>query len=825
MSTMTVALYARVSSEQQAQAHTIDSQLAALRERIAQDGAQLSPQHEFIDQGYSGSTLIRPALERLRDAVAAGEIERLYVHSPDRLARKYAYQVMLVDECQRAGVTIAFLNRALGNSPEDELLLQVQGMIAEYERAKMLERSRRGKRHRAQQGAVNVLSGAPYGYRYVSVADGGGQARYEIDAEQAQVVRRIFDWVGRQRLSLADVCRRLADEATASPRGKGWWDRTTVWGLLKNPAYRGQAAFGKTHAGDLRPRLRAQRGRTLTPRSGRSTYDVPAVEWLSIPVPALVSEALFDAVQTQLEENRRRARCNERGAKYLLQGLLVCACCGYAYYGKPISPSARKHRPREYAYYRCIGSDACRFGGQRLCHNKQLRTDRLEQAVWAEVCRLLEDPQRLAHEYGRRLDAVQTPPGEADAAVLERQMAKVRQGVARLIDGYAEGYLEKTEAEPRIRRFRERLQALEAQAEQVRTQARQEADLQLVIGRLEVFSAQVSAGLEQLDWIGRRDLIRTLVKRVEIEPECIRVVFRIDEDPPPSGPDSGLHHCCRRKWPALRRAHLAGLDVLTDQHPGAQVAPDQAQQPLVGDGSSQQAHQHVVIDRVEELGQIEVHRDASATLHVGLHLPDRLMCIAARSKAEARIREPRIEDRREHLGDGLLDHTVCDRGNSEHAFAAVGFGDFHPSHRLRPVSPALDPRAQRRPVFARMGGEVLHGHAVDARRSLVGLHPFPRARQVVSGQHRGKQVLGCRCFVLVQGSVRAGRRRIFPGRGRRCGRGRQRRNRSEPRPSQRGIRRHTRHSDSPAKEALRLWHAVRRSVTDPRAEVPYVDPR
>jgi site-specific DNA recombinase len=545
MSTTTVALYARVSSEQQAQTHTIDSQLAALRERIAQDRQHLLPEHEFIDRGYSGSTLLRPALERLRDAVAAGEIERLYVHSPDRLARKYAYQVMLVDECQRAGVTIVFLNRALDQSPEDELLLQVQGMIAEYERAKMLERSRRGKRHRAQQGEVNVLSGAPYGYRYVSVAEGGGQARYEIDPQQAQVIRRIFDWVGRERLSLNDVCRRLKSEAIASPRGKSWWDRTTVWGLLKNPAYRGQAAFGKTHADTLRHRLREQRGRTMTPRSGRSTYDVPASQWLTIPVPSLVSEALFDAVQVQLEENRQRARSGQRGVRYLLQGLLVCACCGYAYYGKAISPSARKHHTRNYAYYRCIGNDAYRFGGHRLCQNKQLRTDRLEQAVWGEVCRLLEDPRRVAGEYQRRLDAVQAPPGQADAAVLERQMAKVQQGIARLIDGYAEGYLDKTEAEPRIRRFKERLHTLEVQAEQARTQARLEANLQLVIGRLEEFSAQVSDGLEQLDWHGRRDLIRTLVKRVEIEPERVRVVFRVDEDSPPPGQGSVLQRCCR----------------------------------------------------------------------------------------------------------------------------------------------------------------------------------------------------------------------------------------------------------------------------------------
>ena len=136
----------------------------------------------------------------------------------------------------------------------------------------------------------------------------------------------------------------------------------------------------------------------------------------------------------------RRARSTERGVKYLLQCLLVCACCGYAYYGKPISPSARKGRPRAYAYYRCIGSDAHRFAGQRLCYNKQVRTDRLEQAVWQEVCRLLEDPHRLAEEYQRRLKAVQAPPGEADLALVEKQIARLRQGIVRLIDAYDASY-------------------------------------------------------------------------------------------------------------------------------------------------------------------------------------------------------------------------------------------------------------------------------------------------------------------------------------------------------------------------------------------------
>jgi site-specific DNA recombinase len=159
--TVRVALYARVSSERQAESNTIASQLAALRQRIQRDGFALEEELTFVDDGCSGRTLIRPALERLRDQVASGALDRLYLHSPDRLARQFAYQCVLVEEFQHAGVAVVFLNHALGRSPEDDLLLQVQGVIAEYERAKISERSRRGKLHAAHAGRVNVLSAAP----------------------------------------------------------------------------------------------------------------------------------------------------------------------------------------------------------------------------------------------------------------------------------------------------------------------------------------------------------------------------------------------------------------------------------------------------------------------------------------------------------------------------------------------------------------------------------------------------------------------------------------------------------------------------------------
>ena len=548
MSQQQVAIYARVSSKQQADEGTVESQLAALQQRVEQDGFHLCEELTFVDEGYSGANLIRPALERLRDLVALKGLDRLYVHSPDRLARKYAYQVLLVDEFQRAGVEVIFLNRELSETPEDELLLQVQGIIAEYERAKILERSRRGKRHAAQTGHVSVLSGAPYGYRYVTKDEGPGQARYQVVPEEARVVQLIFQWIGLERVSIGEVCRRLQKAGVRTYTGKTTWDRSVIWGMLKNPAYKGTAAFGKTHAGPMAPRLRPQRAHPEQPRRPVSITSVPEEDWVFIPVPALVDEALFDAVQLQLEENRKRARQSKRGARYLLQGLLVCAHCQYAYYGKPVSRKSAKGQVRDYAYYRCIGTDAYRFGGERICDNIQVRTDMLDQLVWHEVCTLLEEPQRLEQEYQRRLHAP-SQEGE-DLAALEVRIVKVRRGVARLIDSYAEGFIEKQEFEPRIRRLRQRLANLQAQAQQITDEVARQAELRLIITRLEQFALKVSGGLAEADWSTKRELIRTLVKRVEIGKEEVNVVFRVASDPFDLGPERGsLQHCWRGAIP------------------------------------------------------------------------------------------------------------------------------------------------------------------------------------------------------------------------------------------------------------------------------------
>src|SRR5215831_4524187 len=537
MKKLAVAIYARVSSDQQAQAQTIASQVAALRTRVAADDCVLLPECEFIDEGYSGATLVRPGLERLRDLSANGGIERLYVHSPDRLARKYAYQVLLIDEFQRMGIEVVFLNRELSRSPE-------------YERAKILERSRRGKRHAAQVGSVNVLCGAPYGYRYVSKHEGGGSARYDIIEDEARVVRQVFTWIGQERLSIGEVCRRLQRAEERTRTGRTQWDRSVVWGILKNPAYKGTAAFGKTRTGPLRPRLRAQRNGSLQPRRAVSDYAVAREEWVFIPVPALIEEALYEAVQDQLAENRRRARQSQRGARYLLQGLLVCKVCGYAYYGKPLSPSTRKHRPRAYAYYRCVGTDGYRFGGQRVCANTQIRTDLVELAVWHEVCQLLQDPRRLEREYHRRGHARPRGAKWETPESLRAQVTKLQRGMAQLIDGYAEGLIEKVEFEPRLKRLKQRVTILEEQLQQLADAAVQQRELRLLIGQLEEFVTKVQRNLATADWEMKREMIRALVRRVEIDKQEVTVVFRVGPDSYGPCPEKkSSQHCWGRAQP------------------------------------------------------------------------------------------------------------------------------------------------------------------------------------------------------------------------------------------------------------------------------------
>ncbi|MFO0824593.1 MAG: recombinase family protein [Gemmataceae bacterium] len=538
-----VALYARVSSDQQAKDRTIDSQLHALRDRITQDRFAVADHLAFTDDGHSGSTLLRPALERLRDQIAAKTIDRLYVLSPDRLARKYAYQVLLLDEFKRSGVDVVFLNHALGSSPEEDLLLQVQGMIAEYERAKILERSRRGKLQAARRGSVNVLLQAPFGYRYLNRHEGAGEAALVIDETQAQVVRDIFQWVAEERCTLGEIARRLKQAGVASPSGKPTWSRGTLGAVLRNSTYQGTARYGKTRNGERRPQLRRMKGQSAVPKSAHSRYRTKPEEQITITVPAIVTPELFAAVRAQLQENKQRHRTSERGVTYMLQGLAVCALCDHAFYGKAVT-SVYKGKRSRYVYYRCVGCEPYRYGGEKVCDNRQVRSDKLEDAVWSDVRSLLGDRKRMEEEVRRRLSPQKETAREAER--VRDELRRGRAGLSRVLDAYENGLMERGEFEERVKRLRERVRELEGRVEEQTRALSESSRAEVLLGSLNRFATTVRDSLATANWTLKRDVIRGLVKRVEIDKEEIRVVYRIPPQPfrEKAGTDGGFLQLC-----------------------------------------------------------------------------------------------------------------------------------------------------------------------------------------------------------------------------------------------------------------------------------------
>jgi len=519
----TAAIYARVSSARQKKNETIASQTAALRSHAAGLGVELPEEWVFEDEGHSGATLLRPALERLRDLVASVGVDVVLCYSPDRLARKFAYQALLIEEFARAGTRVAFICGPRGDSPEDQLLVQFQGMFAEYEKAQLMERYRRGKTYRARAGAINVLGGAPFGYRYIRKTPDHG-ARYEIVDAEAALVAEMFRRYTDHGATIADLTRWLSDAGVPTRSGKTRWDRSVVWGMLRNPAYAGTAMFGKTQVAHQPAGLNrvARRAGRTTPRATK-TVDRPRQDWIAIPVPAIVSAETFARAARRLEDNKRFASRNSK-VPSLLQGLAACTCCGYGYYRTHTTTSAGN----KIYYYRCLGSDNYRYPGGRVCDNRPVRADYLDGVVWDHITGLLADPQLIRVEIDNRLaQARNSDPARKQRHRLELALAKASTSITRMIAAYAEQLITIDELRTRMPDLRARQTNLRNQLQALDTQlADRDAYLKLA-DNLENFLTQLQHNAATADVGERQRVLRLLVKNVLIGPERITIQHSI----------------------------------------------------------------------------------------------------------------------------------------------------------------------------------------------------------------------------------------------------------------------------------------------------------
>ncbi len=534
---MRVALYARVSTERQEERATVGSQLELLRAAARADDHDVVA--EFVDDGYSGARLDRPALDRLRDAAEAGALDAVLCLCPDRLARVYAYQVLILEELERFGVPVHFLDGpAPGDDPQAKLLVQVQGVIAEYERAKIAERYRRGKLHRARAGEVFFWK-VPYGYRRIA-AEPGRPARMEVFEPEAEIVRAIFAAHADNGDSIRQIAHDLHDRCIPSPTGKPIWGTSTLARLLANEAYIGRVYYNRRETIKVPGAPRGAR-RTKTRYRER-----PREEWITIPVPTIIDSDTFKRAQQVSRENPKWSPRGAEPGHWLLRGLIECGHCH-------VGCNCHKMRGRNGAlhrYYYCRNHDILRAGGEHLrCPERNIRADELDAYVFAQVRRALLEPAQLL--AGERAVITATPPNDDELigtqlAAIERKRDQAEHERGRLLDAYQADLLDLDEVTRRTATLTARRDQLAAEHAELTARRSELATENRVRRGLAGFAERTLAALDELDFDGRQRLLRLVVEKVRVTGWHVEIHLKIpitDDHPPtarePQPPETG----------------------------------------------------------------------------------------------------------------------------------------------------------------------------------------------------------------------------------------------------------------------------------------------
>jgi site-specific DNA recombinase len=501
---MRIALYARVSTSRQAQAQTIEQQLERLQAHVQAQGDTVAEQAVFRDAGYSGASLSRPGLDQLRDRAALAEFDRVVITAPDRLARKYVHQVLLLEELQGHGCTVEFVERPMSQDPHDQLLLQIRGAVAEYERTLICDRMRRGRLTRLRAGQLLPWSRAPFGYQ-LDPEHPRDPACLRLDAAAAALVQEMFAWYLEAGATVHRLALRLTQLGIPTPTGKPRWNVASVRGILKNPAYTGTASGNRTRIVEATHRKSA----LLPVGPGVSYRYRPREEWIGVPVPALISLDVFDRVQEKLAQNQQCSARNNTHFPYLLRALVSCGRCR-------LGTTARTMTPGGQAYYVCQGrSNALRRAQGQRCTARYIPGRALDDLVWQDLCAVLTEPEHLAVALRRARGGHWLPQElQARQSTLRHALIQLDTSLQRLLDAYLAGVLTLPVFERKQQELVRRQQALQSQQRQLDAVAQQHVTLSAVADSLEAFCAQVRDGLRATSFQQRRALVELLIDRV-----------------------------------------------------------------------------------------------------------------------------------------------------------------------------------------------------------------------------------------------------------------------------------------------------------------------
>jgi len=505
---MRVALYVRVSTDRQQQAQTIEQQVTQLHNYVAaHEGWTVAEEHVFRDDGHSGARLDRPGLDALRDHAARAAFDAVLVCAPDRLARNFVHQMVVMEELERHGVRVVFCDRPLSDDPHEQLVTQIRGAVAEYERTLIADRMRRGRQARLRSGQLLPWTRAPYGYR-LHPQRPRDPAAVQLDPVAAVVVQELFAAYAAGGVTLHGLAAQLTARRVPTPTGKPTWRPTTIRGLLTNPAYKGQAASGRLRTAPAR-----QRKSALEPiGKGVSTRAHPSEEWITVPVPALVTAEQFGLVARRLAANQRAAR-RSTTHPYLLRGLVSCGVCRLSCSGVTRTASDTRYR-----YYRCLGKMARVSSGRAsCCPARFIPASQLDELVWADLRAVLERPELVAQALERAHSGAWVPQElRRRQATLRGVRASVTRQRQRLLEAYLAEVIDLNTFQRQDQTLAQQEADLLAREREVAAQGERLAGLSAIARSMTAVLEQLRVGLGQAGFEQRRQLVELLIDRVVV---------------------------------------------------------------------------------------------------------------------------------------------------------------------------------------------------------------------------------------------------------------------------------------------------------------------
>ena len=517
---MRVAIYTRVSTQRQAQTQTIEQQLDRLQAYVVSKGWTLETENIYRDDGYSGAKLNRPGLDSLRDRAALAEFDLVLITAPDRLARNYVHQMLIIEELGKRGVQVEFLDRPMSNDPHDQLLLQIRGAVAEYERTLIADRMRRGRLTKFRAGKLTPWSHTPYGYR-VDPDHPRDPASLQVDPAESAIVLQMFTWYLEAEGTLYRTAKRLTDMSLPSPTGKPRWNISTVRGIYKNPAYTGTAYTNRSRF------IPAKRRRSALEPIGKggSTTPCPPEDWIPINVPAIVSQEIFDQVQEKLALNLQTSPRNNKAHSYLLRGLVSCGHCHLSTTGRSLHGG--------YHYYVCRGhTDALRAGPGQRCTARYIPADQLDDLVWQDLCAVITHPEMIAYALERAHGGHWAPQElQAQLDLLKKASQQIERQQERLLEAYLADVIKLPELERKRGELSRKQEALKIQTTQLQSKTVQRIELSQITDSIETFCAKIKPTLEQANFDQKRQLIEWLIDRVIVSDNDVEIRYVVPTQP------------------------------------------------------------------------------------------------------------------------------------------------------------------------------------------------------------------------------------------------------------------------------------------------------